>query len=305
MDFEPSGERCPLCSGSSLVRHIVVAHDTDRPSEMTVLQCTSCDFAWQWPIVRGAEESLQFFRKNYAASEGGSYFDKTSKRELCVLEIEFVNSLVAERGSLLDVGSGDGTFAEVASEQGWNSCGVDPAGPEKDESSDGKRFRLLNGAVSDLEEDARFDVITLWDVVEHLERPLELIADCRKRLAPDGWLVLETGNFQSTGRVLAGKGWWCYQNDHRWYFTPKSLREMLKRLGFSKFRLCEKTLRPWVGETGNYRGPAVQSYLLSSIKRPWNVFRNANEFRQLTALSRACPDTAHLQIFTLAAQAAA
>lgn len=73
MNFEPSGESCPLCRGSTLVPRIVFAHDTDRPSDMTVLQCASREFAWQWPLMRGTEESIQYFLKSYTTTEAGSY----------------------------------------------------------------------------------------------------------------------------------------------------------------------------------------------------------------------------------------
>ena len=160
MNFEPSGERCPLCKGNSLVPQIVFAGDTDGPLEMTVLQCASCEFAWQWPLMRGTNESIDYFKKNYTTAEEDSYFDKSKKSEICTMQMEFVNSLFNERGSLLDVGSGDGTFAKVAFEDGWTSCGLDPAGPEEEESADGRRLRLFSGTLSDLGDDALFDVIT-------------------------------------------------------------------------------------------------------------------------------------------------
>lgn len=302
MNFEPSGERCPLCRGDSLVSRIVIAHDTRAPLDMTVLQCASCEFAWQWPLFRDEDESIEYMKERYETAEEGSYFDKTRRRKISALELEFVNSLVAERGTLLDVGSGDGTFAKVAFEDGWTSCGLDPAGPEEEETADSRRLRLFSGTLSDLGDDARFDVITMWDVVEHLERPLDLIVGCKNRLVPGGWLVLETGNFQSRARVLGGKNWYLYVTDHRWYFTPSTLHEVLKLSGFSQFRLCKQILRPWAVDIGIYKGPSMRSYFFSSCKRPWKVLRNINEFKQLTTLSSTYPDTAHLSLFTLAAQ---
>ena len=232
----------------------------------------------------------------------GSYFGKAKKREICALEMEFVNSLVPARGSLLDVGSGAGTFVEVAFECGWDAYGVDPAGPEIEESAEGRVLRLFSGTLADLKKDARFDVVTMWDVVEHLERPLELIVECKDRIVPGGWLVIETGNFHSTGRVLGGKEWWGYQHDHRWYFSPGTLQKLLRSAGCVNFRLCERTLRPWVKKAGNFEGPSKLSYLLATAKRPWKTFKNIDEFKRLSALRRRYPDSANLQIFTLAAQ---
>jgi len=252
--------------------------------------------------MRSTDESIEYFQNSYTTAKESSYFDKTKKREICNLEMEFVNSLVTERGSVLDVGSGDGSFAQAAFEDGWTSYALDPAGPEREETVDGRSLRMMRGILADLERDARFNLITMWDVVEHLERPLDLILDSKNHLVPGGWLVIETGNFQSTGKVLGRKNWWCYQYDHRWYFNPTSLQELLARAGFSRFRLCRQTLRPWVGGDGKYKGPSRRNYLLRSFKRPWKTLRNVDEFKQLAALSREYPDTANLQIFALAAQ---
>jgi 2-polyprenyl-3-methyl-5-hydroxy-6-metoxy-1,4-benzoquinol methylase len=302
MNLELSGENCPLCRGDLLVQRKVFAFDTDKPDEMTVMECGRCEFAWQWPLTRSTDESVEFFEKNYSLTEEDSYFDKSKKREVCAMEIEFLNSLVPARGRLLDTGSGNGTFAEVAFEDGWTSYGLDPAGPEIEEHADGRQLRLQKGVHSDLDVDEQFDVITMWDVVEHLERPLDVIDECKSRLTPGGWLVLETGNFQSTGRILGGQNWWCFQSDHRWYFTPRSLEEILKRSGFSNFHLCKQTLRPWVKKEEVYHGPSVWSYLVKTLKRPWKLPNNVNEFRLLAGLARAYPETANIQIFTLAAQ---
>ena len=65
-----------------------------------------------------------------------------------------------------------------------------------------------------------FDLITLMDVIEHVEKPDPLIVEAAARLAPSGVLVAETGNYQSAGRVQSQGAWWNDQVDHRWCLTP-------------------------------------------------------------------------------------
>src|SRR5690606_14069994 len=138
-------------------------------------------------------------------------------------------------GRMLNVGCGAGIFARAAFKEGWSVCGVDPAATPEADQEDGRSLTLIQGLLDAVPSGQTFDVITLWDVVEHLERPRDLLSACKDYLAPGGWLVMETGNFLSTGRIVEDANWWCYQHDHRWYFSPKTLESLLRDIGFSDF----------------------------------------------------------------------
>lgn len=301
-NFEPSGDDCPLCGGTNLQSFSATAFDCPEKSDISVKECNSCRFAWQWPLVRSTDESAEYFADNYANAEQGTYFDKDKKRAICEMEMEYIESLTQAKGRLLDIGSGDGSFCESAYNFGWTAYGLDPAGPTRHEQSATGELCLINGDLSNLQTDHKFDVITMWDVVEHLENPLNIIDACKNYLRQDGWLILETGNFQSVDRVKSGNNWWCYQKDHRWYFTPSALSDAIKTVGFKNISICEKTLRPWVNSSGKFRGPSGLEFVKRSIRRPWLLPANLAEFRDLTKLSKSFPDFAHLSIFALAAQ---
>ena len=302
MSFEPSGQHCPLCHGTTLQTFSAMAADCPQNSQISVIECAPCGFAWQWPLVRSTDESRAYFANSYANAEQGTYFDKEQKKEICDLQMKYLESLTRSKGRLLDIGSGDGSFCEFAHQFGWTAYGIDPAGPNKQEKSETGELRLINGSLSSLQTNQKFDVITMWDVVEHLENPLEIIDTCKKHLSHNGWLVLETGNFQSVDRVNSGNDWWCYQKDHRWYFAPEAMSEALKTIGFGKFAFSERALRPWLNFKGKFRGPSRLDYFMRSIKRPWLISANIAEFRKLTDLSHKFSDVAHIPIFTMAAQ---
>jgi len=236
---------------------------------MSVMECATCDFAWQWPIVRSISESSEYFGDQYATAVVDSYFDKEKKSAICALELEFVESLITALGKIIfDFGSGDGTFCRLAAKAGWKAWGVDPAGPvETFQDPSGGSVCLAN-EFDNIDGQLKFDAITMWDVVEHLEKPLELIEKVKILLNRGGWLVIETGNFQSTARIQSGPNWWGYQLDHRWYFTPQTITKLLAQAGFGEVRVCNRTLRPWVSATGEYRGPQKLQYLKAVVKNP-------------------------------------
>ncbi|HRX78439.1 MAG TPA: class I SAM-dependent methyltransferase, partial [Pirellulaceae bacterium] len=79
-----------------------------------------------------------------------------------------------------------------------------------------------------------FDVITLWDVIEHLEDPRAVLATAKRLLKNDGILVLETQNVESVFARLMGRRWHHYKfEEHLWHFSPTTLSALLRLESFS------------------------------------------------------------------------
>lgn len=141
-------------------------------------------------------------------------------------------------GSYLDVGCGDGHYLEM-----MIGRGADPArthGVELDEAAvKAARARGLNVVQSRIE-DARelqpdsYDLITMFHVIEHVERPDEVIARLRSLLRVGGVLALETPNFDCADARLTGRRYWGgYHTPRHWHvFTSASLQRLLRAHGF-------------------------------------------------------------------------
>jgi 2-polyprenyl-3-methyl-5-hydroxy-6-metoxy-1,4-benzoquinol methylase len=140
-------------------------------------------------------------------------------------------------GRLLDVGCHIGIFLEVARKAGWETYGVEPSRW----SAQRARARGLNVqdgtlAEADLPPDM-FDVITMWDVIEHLADPLEELRRAYRLLRPNGLLAISTMNVDTWFPRLLGRRWPWYMQMHLYYFTPKTLRRMLDQAGFEMFEM--------------------------------------------------------------------
>jgi SAM-dependent methyltransferase len=99
--------------------------------------------------------------------------------------------------------------------------------------------------------DAQFDAVSLFEVVEHLRSPLELLKECRRILRPGGVMLISTGNASSwTARTMKAR--WDYfqtQKDagHISFFNPRSIGLLAEHAGFeaatvttSRVRFAEK-----------------------------------------------------------------
>jgi len=144
-----------------------------------------------------------------------------------------IERFAPERGKLLDVGCGGGFFLQAARARGWTPHGIDIV-PEfirfareelKIEAADcaslaGNRFA-----------DGRFDVVTLWDLIEHLRQPLACLREINRILRPGGQVVIWTPNVENA--VYAGDRWYGYNiNQHLYFLSSRTLGRLLARSGF-------------------------------------------------------------------------
>ena len=188
--------RCPVCGGEPVRKYKAVAHD--EPNAMvSIVECGRCQMAWQYPLRRTKEESANYFTQKYIRQENGTYFDPEMRRQIALMQADYVCSLKPNRGRILDVGAGDGVFLDVASDLGWKGIGIEPAGIREQRQKEliCKGITLVQGTFDELPPDVRFDVITLWDVIEHVDEPIGLLKAVYGRLKPDGIVLLETGNY--------------------------------------------------------------------------------------------------------------
>jgi 2-polyprenyl-3-methyl-5-hydroxy-6-metoxy-1,4-benzoquinol methylase len=237
---------------------------------VNLIECRDCEAGWQWPLARTEQQSVVEFKNSYSNQDQGSYFDPTKRDSVARCQSEFLETKIAKPGRLLDVGCGDGNFARLMAVSGWDVVGLDPAtlGTVTEQKSNGY-LRILPCSISDLNKGDLFDVVTLWDVVEHVENPGQLISEAVSHVAPGGCLVVETGNFQSAGRVESKGTWWNYQIDHRWYLAPPQLRVLMAAAGLEEIELADRVLRPWWRGQPDVAPPRLRALAKKIARRPW------------------------------------
>jgi 2-polyprenyl-3-methyl-5-hydroxy-6-metoxy-1,4-benzoquinol methylase len=133
---------------------------------------------------------------------------------------------------LLDVGAHIGIFVDVANKAGWKAIGIEPSRWSV-EIARQSGIEMIEGtlASSDLP-DNHFDVVTLWDVIEHLSDPLSELQNVFRVIKPGGWVVIHTMNIESPFARLMGRRWPWLMEMHLCYFSPQTLRCMLEAANF-------------------------------------------------------------------------
>ncbi len=144
----------------------------------------------------------------------------------------------APSGNLLDVGCGSGAYGASLLRLGWRVDGVEP----DQTAAERARQAGLQVQACTIQEaklpNSKYDVITFWHVLEHLDDPVDALRHVLPALRTDGILLIEVPNWSGIIARLTGRYWFHLDLPrHRLHFTPASLTLALRQAGYQISRL--------------------------------------------------------------------
>jgi len=153
-----------------------------------------------------------------------SFLYQTVKSYSLKKKVKLITKINNGSGTLLDIGAGTGDFLKVAKENNWNVAGVEVNQKAKDLASE-KGIHLF----SDIEElkNQKFDVITLWHVLEHIPNLEETCTLLESLLSDNGSLVIAVPNYNSYDANYYTNFWAAYDVPrHLWHFSQESMKKL-------------------------------------------------------------------------------
>ncbi|MFA6449757.1 MAG: class I SAM-dependent methyltransferase [bacterium] len=228
------------------------------------VKCKKCGLVYVNPQV-DTEKAYSWYRKLKShdiwvdmvlTNDQQKEFD-TKKFEGFCADLE---RLIGKKGRVLDVGCSSGHFLDIARKRGWDVAGLELNDKAVKHARDvlglDVRPQLLNE--SDFEPES-FDVISLWEVLEHVPDPRLVLNDCRKFLKPGGILAILVPNRNALSAMILQEYCSCFGGrNHLWYFSIDALSKLLIQIGFHPIESETKTILSQVNEiTGymSYRNP--------------------------------------------------
>jgi 2-polyprenyl-3-methyl-5-hydroxy-6-metoxy-1,4-benzoquinol methylase len=158
-----------------------------------------------------------------------TFFDKiyqTVKTYTVLKKVKFIDGFVHStliEKTLLDVGCGTGDFLVKAKKSNWIITGVEPNASARKIAKEKTSHKILKD-ISELNS-SKYDVITLWHVLEHVPNLTEYISQLKQLLKPDGTLLIAVPNYRSYDAKYYGKFWAAYDVPrHLWHFSKKSIK---------------------------------------------------------------------------------
>lgn len=242
----PDTFRCHLC-GATTYQIVVRGHTSSQTAghgeiSMEEYACTSRHHGKFFQVVACTRCRLRALFPLPEASAVADAYTRVKDDEYLSIEpprkiafeklLQRLQKFSRPPGKLLDVGCYTGLFPWLARQHGYDTYGVEPsqwAGRIAAERLPGKIHR---GYLADAPFPAgSFDVVTSWDVIEHVTDPAGEIALMAKALKPGGWLFLSTMHSEVLIVKLLGSRWPWYMPMHLFYFTPATLGRFLRRAG--------------------------------------------------------------------------
>lgn len=146
-------------------------------------------------------------------------------------------------GRILDIGCATGVFLREMQDYGWEAYGVEPSKFASDIAINQQGLNVYQGYLKEgLFTENFFDVITLWDVFEHLPNPVETLQEIKKILKADGYLVITTPNSNSWERKIFEQYWVGWEVPRHFnIFSEASIIRLLDAQGFQIEKLISFT----------------------------------------------------------------
>jgi len=150
-------------------------------------------------------------------------------------EIARVRKYIKRRDCrLLDIGCGTGWTTKVYKDHGFIVTGLEPSKIRAEIARERYGIEITNDYLENLPDDTgRYDVIVLRHIIEHFAEPDKIMEKIRTLLGDNGIVVVIVPNINCLGRYIFGTNWTWVLPWHCNFFTPKSSRAFMERLGFN------------------------------------------------------------------------
>lgn len=219
---------CKLCGSSE------AHHQFNLTEKLGIFSCKKCQVLFMEPQLSDEEITLLYSEEYYKSwGISGTSENEVSKQmkiDTFLLRLKEIQKYV-KKGKVLDVGCATGFFLEAAKKLGYEPFGIELS--EYSSSLAKNKFGasvIFHGKLEDCDfSPETFDVITMFDLIEHVRVPAETLALATRLLKPGGIIMITTPDNKSLSKKVMGKKWTHYKKEHFYYFNLHSLNYIAEK----------------------------------------------------------------------------
>jgi 2-polyprenyl-3-methyl-5-hydroxy-6-metoxy-1,4-benzoquinol methylase len=222
---------CPLCGAKDVVDFLTAPDRFHlRRERYKLMQCNSCWCVWLASPPKPCEMAFHYSENYHKAIVTGAEHTGAERWR----SHRSIVGCYRQRGAILDIGCSSGSFLASMNNGAWNLYGIEMNGLTAEEARSKSGAEVFVGDVMDAPfQPNSFDVVTCFDVLEHVYQPREFLERVLYWLRPGGILFAKMPNIDSWEARLFGTYWYGLELPrHLYHFSPRSLRPLVRGLGF-------------------------------------------------------------------------
>ena len=227
---------CPICN-KEVIGFLLHCKDYSLTQEsFQIIQCAHCNLKYTDPVPGKNEIAPYYNFPSYISHTDDNtglinkLYHKVRNHTLSQ-KTNWVQSLfTGYKGQLLEVGAGTGAFAHAMTKKGWNVTALEPDAASRERAL--ATYQINIAPIEDLYtlSENKFDVITLWHVLEHVHDLNDYIRTFYKLLRPNGRLIIAVPNYTSFDAQFYKKYWAAYDVPrHLYHFSPHAMEYLAKK----------------------------------------------------------------------------
>jgi len=225
---------CPICKGNHFTLFNRCIDHTTSGETFSIYQCSTCNFLITSPRPDANSIGKYYQSENYIShtNSSKSVIDKIYK-SVRSITLQWKLNLIQKHqksGTILDYGCGTGEFLNTCKTASWKCFGVEPSAEARQKAEHLTNLKLSQ-SLSEIASN-KFDVITLWHVLEHIEDLNEKLSELKNHLAQDGTIFIAVPNYESLDGKLYQSHWAGYDVPrHLWHFSQTTMGKLLSNHG--------------------------------------------------------------------------